>query len=93
MGLYDNKWKKMKTAQKICMVISILCWILTILPFLMDYTGVAAVLFFVDNAWFVPFMFLCALGFTAADFMLGYRIELHEKEEKGPRVHRTKRGK
>ena len=91
MGLYDNRWKKMRSTQRICMILSIICWILVIFPFLMDYTGVAAVVFFVDNAWFIPFFFLCALGFTAADFVLGYRIEVHDKEEKAPRIHREKR--
>lgn len=91
MGLYDNKWKKMRKVQRICMILSIICWICVIVPFLMDYTGVAAVVFFVENAWFIPFFFLCALGFTAGDFVLGYRLELHDKEERGQRVHRTKR--
>ncbi len=91
MGLYENKWKKLKSAQRICMVLSIIFWALTILPYLMDYTGVAAVLFFVENRWFIPFMFLCALCFTAGDFVLGYKIEVHEKEEKAPRVHKKRK--
>ena len=93
MAMYENKWKKLQIAQRICMLLSILSWILVILPFLMDYTGVAAVLFFVENQWFVPLVFLFALGFTAADFLLGYRVYLHEQEERNPIVHRKKRPK
>lgn len=93
MGLYDNKWQKFRTAQRVCMISSIICWALVILPFLMDYTGVAAVLFFVDNSWWVPFFFLCALGLTAGDFILGYRLEVHDKEERTHRVHHDKRSK
>ena len=82
-----NKWKKLKTAQRVCSVLGVLCWLLVVLPFVMDLAGVAAVLWFVDKAWLVPFAFICAVGFTAADIMIGYRIQLHEKERK-PIVHR-----
>lgn len=85
--IIENKWKKLKNAQRVCSVLSIICWMLVILPFLMDMAGVAAVLFFVDNAWIIPFAFICAVGFTAADIMIGYRVQLHEKDRR-PIVHR-----
>ena len=59
--IIENKWKKLKNAQRVCSVLSIICWMLVILPFLMDMAGVAAVLFFVDNAWIIPFAFVAYL--------------------------------
>ena len=85
--IIENKWKKLKTAQRVGSVLSIVSWMMVILPFLLDMAGVAAVLFFVDNAWIIPLAFISAVGFTAADIMIGYRIVLHEKERK-PIVHR-----
>ena len=91
MAMIENKWKKLKTAQRICSVLSVISWMLVILPFLLDYAGVAAVLYFVDNAWIVPFAFICAVGFTDADIMIGYRVYLHEKEDRGPRIHHDRK--
>lgn len=91
MAIIENKWKKLKTAQRICSVLSIISWLLVILPFLLDYAGVAAVLYFVDNAWIIPFAFVCGGGFTASDIMIGYRIQLHEKEDRGPRIHHDRK--
>lgn len=92
MGLYDNKWQRLKKVQRLCSVLSVLFWLLTALPYLMQMSNVAAVLFFVENNWLIPFNFLLAVGFTASDIIFGYKLKVHE-DEKNPRVHRSPKGK
>jgi len=92
MGLYENKWQRLKKVQRLCSVLSIVFWILTALPYLMQMSNVAAVLFFVENNWLIPVCFVLALGFTAADIIFGYKLKVHE-DAKTPRVHRDKKGK
>ena len=96
MAIIENKWKKLKTTQRICMMLSILSWLCVVLPVVMDMAGVAVVtVFFNKNAWIIPAAFMFAVGFTVADLLIGYRIQMHEEQEKNktPIIHHKRRHK
>lgn len=96
MAIIENKWKKLKTAQRICMTMSILSWLCVVLPVVMDMAGVAIVtVFFNKNAWLIPSAFIFAVGFTITDLFIGYRVQLHEEQEKNksPIIHHKRRHK
>lgn len=95
MAVIENKWKKMKTIQYVCMGLSLVCWVIVILPLIAEFAGALSIAAFVAaNMWIVPLALIGAVGFMFADFMIGYRIYVHEKEEKhGPRVHHKRRKK
>ncbi len=90
----ENKWKKLKIIQRICMVAAILSWVIVVMPVILDLAGAVRIrLYFAQHAWILPVFGLLALGLTAADFLVGYRVYAHENREKHPIVHRKKRRK
>ena len=90
----ENKWKKLKILQLICMASAVICWIVVVVPLVADiagYIGVRA--WFSQHVWVLPVFGLLAIVFTTADLLLGYRVYVHNNREKHPRVHHSKRRK
>lgn len=90
----ENKWKKLKLIQRVSMVLALISWLVLIVPVVMDMAGHVGIrLLLAQHAWIIPLFGLFAIFFTATDIFVGYRVYLHENEEKAPRVHHKKRRK